>query len=44
MDSDLLPLQDYVDYWYDSLNDVNEHKMHNYVYQYIEAIGDEDSE
>ena len=44
MNSELLPLQDHVDFWYDSLNDAHEHDMHNYVYQYIEAIDDEDSE
>ena len=44
MNSELIDLQDYVDFWYDGLNDANRHDMHDYVYQYLDGIEDEDNE
>ena len=44
MNSELLPLQHHVDFWYDSLNDAHRHDMHAYVYEYLDGIEDEDSE
>ena len=44
MNSELIDLQDYVDFWYDELNDAHRHNMHNYVYQYLDSIEDEDNE
>ena len=44
MNFELIDLQGHVDFWYDGLNDAHRHDMHDYVYQYIEAINDEDSE
>ena len=43
MNSELIDLQDYVDFWYDGLNDAHRHNMHNYVYQYLDGIEDEDN-
>ena len=31
-------LHEYVSDWYDGLNDVHEHDIHKYVYDYIDAI------
>ena len=44
MYSELIDLQGYVDFWYDGLNDAAWHDMHAYVYEYLDAIQDEDSE